>query len=1101
MEFSREQLVNIVEKASTLSERLSSKFIVNRTKTIDNLVNTRIEKWRESAANGDDKKFENRLAWDGLTLEDARRAVAPVSLVDQINLPAWTETLNEGVKAATIAFSQDIKYNCIDAEEPIPFEELFLPFVYIARQKLAARTGQNYHQLSDTAHGLLERRLLISFSEIGAHVAELKFSSFRATRQSAIAYILKQSENHVSRDRYEAFINQMLNNNGLIAFFQEYPVLAKLLAIKIDFWLDAIEEFLSQLAADYPEIQQVFQPDADLGQVVEVKSNLSDPHNDHHTVIIITFASDLKLVYKPKSLHIDEAYFNFLSWFNQQEIDLSFKCLKILNRPNYGWVEFVESLPCENQQAVQRFYQRTGILLGLLYILKGNDCHVENLIACGEHPVIIDLETIMHPTIKEQADSYTSQNALELALRFLVQNSVLQTHLLPQWHTALGGKLVYDLSPLAVSDDEDSKHDSPIFIDINTDKMRLKYEPISIDFGKSHLPLLGETYISPDNYVEDLIIGFQKIYHFIIDHREVLLDTNSPLLNFSHQRIRLLFRGTQSYASILDNAQRPEYFKDGVERNIKLELLSRAYLTEETKPLFWPLLQQELRSMVQMDIPYFSAFTDSDRLFAGLSSTPFTDCMTPTYPDVIARIQQLSETDLKRQIEVIRGAFNTSIADSSEGTLSINPEQTEPIYENITPLSRNECLEKAIAIAKEIQSQAFYSDDGSAAWIGLEYIPTVKRFQLKALGYHLYDGSCGIALFLAAVSVVMKDNQYRSLALQGLQPLRQHLQNLETEKPTNDIGLGKGLNLKKPTELTESVNIGACVGLGSIIYALVQISNLLNEASLLDNAKQVASLITTEIISQDQELNISSGAAGSILALLALYKATGDAKYLELAVTCGNHILSQEITSDVGIKSWATDGKKLLAGFAYGAAGIAYALLRLYDITLDSSFFLGAKEAIAYERSLFVPEAGNKDSSFMTSWSNGAAGVVLARLGSLEVLDTDEIRQEIEIGLNTIQKSSFDKVDRLSCGNFGIIDILLEASTRLSHPSLLKDAQQRAASVVHKAQLTGSFYLFSKYHQDMYNPSFFNGMAGIGYGLLRFSYPKLLPSILLFDCN
>ncbi|KYC43072.1 Lanthionine synthetase C family protein [Scytonema hofmannii PCC 7110] len=1090
MEFSRKQLVSIVEQASTLSERLSSKFVVNSTKKFDDLVKTRIEKWRESTARGDDKKFENRLAWDGLTLEDARRAVAPVSLVDQINLPAWTETLNEGMKVATIAFLPEVQYSCIDLQEPIPFEELFLPFVYIARQKLAARTGQNYHQLSDTAHAMLERRLLIAFSEIGAHAAEIKFSGFRATRQSAIAYILKQSENTVSRDRYEAFIKQMLNDNGLIAFFQEYPVLARHLATKINFWLDAVEEFLSQLATDYTKIQQIFQPDADLGQVVEIKCNLSDPHNDHHTVMIITFASGLKLVYKPKGLHIDEAYFNFLSWFNQQEIDLPFKCLKILNRPNYGWVEFVESSPCEDKKAVQRFYQRTGMLLGLLYILRGNDCHVENLIACGEHPVIIDLETIMHPRIKEKENSNQPQTALELALQFLVQNSVLQTHLLPQWHLALGGKLVYDLSPLAVNDEQDTKYEHPIFIDINTDTMHLKYEPVPIDFGNSHLPSLGETYVSPDNYVENLIIGFQKIYRLIISHQEVLLSANSPLLNFYHQRIRLLFRGTQTYASILNNAQRPEYLKDGIDYNIKLELLSRAYLTEETKPLFWPLLQQELCSMVQMDIPYFSAFTDSNQLFAGLSTVSFADCMAPTYPDVVTRIQQLSETDLTRQIEVIRGAFDTSIGNDLEGTLSVSLGQPESTPENITPLSQEQCLEQAIAIAKKIQLQTFYADD-SAAWIGLEYVPTVKRFQLKVLGYHLYDGSCGIALFLAALWTVTKDNQYRSLALKGLQPLRQYLENLSPEKPT---------------ELTESVNIGACVGLGSIIYALVQISNLLDEPTLLDNAKQVASLITTEIISKDQELNISSGSAGAILSFLALHKATGEAMYLELAITCGNHILKQEIASDVGIKTWDTAEKKLLAGFSHGASGIAYALLRLYDITLAGSFFLGAKEAIAYERSLFVPEAGNwmglsdTNNSFTTGWNHGAAGIVLARLGSLAVLDTSEIRQEVEIGLNTTQKSSFDRVDRLCCGNFGIIDILLEASNRLSRPSLLKDAQQRAASVVSKAQQNGSFYLFSRHYNDMYNPSLFNGMAGIGYGLLRLSYPKLLPSILLFDC-
>ncbi|MBD2299663.1 type 2 lanthipeptide synthetase LanM family protein [Nostoc sp. FACHB-190] len=1083
MEFTQEQLISIVEKSSTLSERLSSNFVVSQLKNLDDLVNNKLQKWCEAVANGDNQKFENRLAWDGLTLEDARRAVAPVSLVDRVNLPAWTKTLNEGVKAADVAFSQGIEYLCVDSEELIPFEEIFLPFVYIARQKLTARAGQNYHQLSENAHGLLERRLLITFSEMAAHAMELKFSSFRATRQSALAYILRQSDDNVKRDRYTEFIQQMLNQDGLITFFLEYPVIARLLAITIDFWVDAIGEFLSHLAADYSEIQQLFQPDADLGQVVEIKSNLSDSHNDHHTVIILTFASGLKLVYKPKGLHIDEAYFNFLSWFNQQEADLAFKCLKILNRSNHGWVEFVEYSPCEDEQAIKRFYQRTGVLLGLLYILKGNDCHLENLIACGEHPVVIDLETIMHPTVKEEEDTNQSFNAVELALKFIVQDSVLQTHLLPQWHVVFGGKLVCDFSPLVVTDVENSQYDAPIFLDINTDKMHLKYEEISINLDGKHLPQLGDLQISPDNYVEDLIMGFQKIYSLMIAQQKFLLSDYSPLLNFHHQRIRFLFRGTQTYASVLSNAQRAEYLKDGVDRNIKLELLSRAYISEQNKPLFWPLLEQELQAALQMDIPYFSAITDSEQIFSGLSSVPFADCLMSTFPQVIARINELSDNDLSRQIEVIRGAFNSSIVNPLEESFAASVETPQATALNLTTLSQEEGLKQAIAIAEKIQSQAF-STENDAAWIGLEYVAKFRRFQLKALGHHLYDGSCGVALFLAALWSVTKDEQYRHFALKGLQPLRQNLRNF---------------NLDDSTELTENIDVGICTGLGSLIYGLVQIGNLLDEPNLLDDAQKFASLITPEVISKDQDLNISSGSAGALLAFLAFHKVTGEQRYLEQAVSCGNHLLQQGITSDVGITAWNTAEKKLSPGFAYGAAGIAYALLRLYDITLDGNFLLGAKEAIAYERSLLLAETNNQNHSFPLGWSHGTAGIVLARLGSLTILDDEEICQEITSSLNSIQNSNLNLVDRLSCGNFGIVDVLLEAATRLSHPNLLADAQKLAASIVNKANDTGYFYLFSPHHQDMYNPGLFNGMAGIGYELLRLSYPKLLPAILLFD--
>ncbi|MHC5729659.1 MAG: DUF4135 domain-containing protein, partial [Nostoc sp.] len=228
------------------------------------------------------------------------------------------------------------------------------------------------------AQAKLERALLSSLARLSAHPTELKFSSFRAARESAFAYVIRQSQNVVSRVYYEAFINTMLNEGGLIDFYQEYPVLARLVATTTSFWLNVVEELLWRLAADYDEIQQTFQQEA-LGQVVDIEYALSDLHNNHHTVIILTFASGLKLVYKPKDLAIDKAFFHLLSWFNQQEILLSFKCLKVLHRSTYGWTEFVQSSRCQDQQAIQRYYQRTGMLLSVLHLLRGSDCHCENL--------------------------------------------------------------------------------------------------------------------------------------------------------------------------------------------------------------------------------------------------------------------------------------------------------------------------------------------------------------------------------------------------------------------------------------------------------------------------------------------------------------------------------------------------------------------------------------------------------------------------------------------------------------------------------------------------------------------------------------------------
>ena len=54
---------------------------------------------------------------------------------------------------------------------------------------------------------------------------------------------------------------------------------------------------------------------------------------------------------------------------------------------------FLDHCLCETEYELQNFYIRFGEILALSYILNATDLHMENLIAYGEYPVIIDLET------------------------------------------------------------------------------------------------------------------------------------------------------------------------------------------------------------------------------------------------------------------------------------------------------------------------------------------------------------------------------------------------------------------------------------------------------------------------------------------------------------------------------------------------------------------------------------------------------------------------------------------------------------------------------------------------------------------------------------
>ncbi|HBL59325.1 MAG TPA: type 2 lantipeptide synthetase LanM, partial [Cyanobacteria bacterium UBA8803] len=184
-----------------------------------------------------------------------------------------------------------------------------------------------------------------------------------------------------------------------------------------------------------------------LGKVISIQSDLSDPHQDGKSVIALAFESGLKVVYKPKGLGVELAYTQFLEWCNQQGVPLPFKILKICDRQTHGWVEYAEHLPCADEAAAGRFYQRAGMLLCLLYALRVVDCHRENLVACGEHFVLVDMETLMQPEAKPLAE-FQDATAVDEAIEQHFWDSVLRTGLLPRWDFRKNDRIAYDISAL-----------------------------------------------------------------------------------------------------------------------------------------------------------------------------------------------------------------------------------------------------------------------------------------------------------------------------------------------------------------------------------------------------------------------------------------------------------------------------------------------------------------------------------------------------------------------------------------------------------------------------------------------------------------------------
>lgn len=1099
MQLNIAELSHLVGRASTLEERRrhpagQAQVVADDDCTVASeaaiaATNARLECWLQLSAAGDPAKFRQRLALDQLDEATARQLLADPLLKPEpaqaaLLQAAWVQCLQEVLQAAADQIhnplpSLSVYPALLTPKAPLPCQELLTPFVQVARRQLQQQSGSAYAELEPSAHTYLERTLLYWLSFLSGRTLELEFSIFRAPRLSALNRLLGGLHAEPSDDVYQAFVAYQ-RAGGLKTLFLEYAVLARLLCTFTLTWVEATAEFLHRLQADRPQLEATFAGGQALGQVRAAASHLSDPHNRGRTVIALSFASGVRLLYKPKDLRLDAAYASLLAWLGARDPALSLHTLQVLPRAGYGWVEFIEHRPCRDEAEARLYYRRAGMLLGLLYILECTDCHWENLVAHGACPVLIDLETLLHPRLQAEVAA-ARQDAYGLAQE-IMRNSVLRVGLLPKWSFGIDGQS-YDNSALAGVPNQSMDVIATRWKLANTDAMDLSVENAKTT-PKPNLPVLNGQSLTVTDYAAELIDGYEHFCDFLLRHRAALLADDGPLAAFAGLPARFVFRSTKTYGDILRACLHPDLLRDGCDRSIQIDQISR-YMQAEGRQHLWPVFRCEVAALEQMDVPFFTACTtDADLQLPDGALIP--GCFAePSLERVRNWVATLNAQVLEQQVSIIRGCLGARQVMTAHRERSDAPAEDGAPAAGPLPLETEDAVAAARSIAAEIEARAIVAGDGTMTWIALRYSVRAQRYQLQPIGYDLYDGSVGLALFFAACHCVTGDPHYRDTTANILLPIRRML----------DSGAANGY-------AAHTLGIGGLNGLGSIVYALTRCATLLGDSSYLAAAQCTAALITPEAIQRDRQFDIVGGAAGALLALLALWRSSGDEMALAQAMQCAEHLLKQR-SSDVGLRTWADHNGKRLCGFSHGAAGIAYALSELAAVTGDVRLRAAAQEAVLYLRSCFSPQAGNwpdlrddPPSYHNITWCHGASGVGMGLLGMLGCSDDPLLPQELETAIATTLRAGFWSQDHLCCGSCGRIDLLLSAALALGRPELRRQALLHAAHMVQRAGRVGAYQLFANLPAGVYQPTFFQGTAGIGYELLRLAHPELLPSVL-----
>ncbi|MGQ0547937.1 MAG: type 2 lanthipeptide synthetase LanM family protein [Betaproteobacteria bacterium] len=1072
------RLARIAVNSLSLPERLAA--IPRLENPVDlQKIQARLNEWRRVACEGDEALFLERLARDGMDVASVQCLLGQIEVPPNFRLPEWTSVLNRVLEATLRlrdrAVSSDAArtFPYLKPDDLLPFEELFVPFVEVAHALLAERRKS---KLPADVLNTFARELLQKLTEIAARVLAVEFRAFLASRQFAGDAEPGIESGPAACAHYRRFVARTYEH-GWGPLLEEYCVMARLLAVVVTQWVSHVAEFEKRLSGDLPEIERVFNRHRPIGAAIAVETGLSDPHDGGRTVISVEFSSGLKLIYKPRSLGIERAYFDLAAWINRFGALLPFRLLKILDRGDYGWVEHVEHRTCSSDDEIRRYYRRAGNLLCLVYALGGTDLHYENLIAEGEYPVPIDLETVFHHRAKIAAD----KGADEVAARLRV--SVLSTDLLPD--PVKVDDQYFDISALARSEQEEGEAEAIVWKHINTDGMDYGHQRQRARPARN-LPKLNGKVTELNDYAKVLLGGFEEAYRFIHEKAEILLDEEGPLRAMFAHDARFIHRSTALYALILRRALHPAYLSDGVDFGVQLEILARDLLGTRNRPMIWPLLEAEMVALWQADIPKFTARGDENAL-KGTRGNLVAGCFVDSaWNAAQAKVRGLNEGDLRWQLSLIVGSLDVRIANlATDRSITDASEECE----EVEPLARDELLNVAIGLANEIEAKAFRLNDGGIGWMVLHYSPAAQRYSLQPMENDLYNGRAGVGLFFAALERILPGSPYRALAHASLTPIQQWIRHAPD------------------AELT-AFGFGGYAGLSSIVYALTRAGEFLDEGELIADARIAALRLRPNQIEKDQSLDAINGSAGAILCLLACHAATGDPQVLASAIACGRHLLQAREVDKFGFRTWPTLDRCHLTGFSHGAAGIAYALLRLYKTTRDTDFYEAALEGIRFEGHAFVPEHNNwpdyrraaakfSEPTFSMAWCHGAPGIGLGRIAALDIVDTLEVRRDIHAALASTSSVNLLPRDHLCCGNAGLMDTLCAAGERLPAGEWSRKARQLAARSLTRRSRRGGFNI--AFHNGFFNPSLFQGAAGVGYEMLRLADAAKIPSVLLLD--
>ncbi|NIZ06419.1 type 2 lanthipeptide synthetase LanM family protein [Pseudoalteromonas sp. HF66] len=831
-------------------------------------------------------------------------------------------------------------------------------------------------------------------------------------------------------------------------FFEKYPVLLIKAIKKVESFSKFYCNLICRAVDDNRDIKELLDNCIDELEITGLKFGEGDSHNGSSSVTIVEFNKKEKIVYKPRNVSAEFAYQELLKWIRKIDSSFDFKTCSVIERGQYGWMEYIEHVELNEDLELRKYYFNYGYQLALGHLLRATDFHHENLIACGEFPVLVDLETIIQPL---EYNNNSSDNSI-MGLSYLHKSS---------YYTALIDFVKFF--------DAFHGHSSlqPVFF--TEDDKSLFYSDKNKGFSSNLVEKTVRTHLPNENigtevlrkYKDSIINGFKECYNLLLTHKRELLSSKLLESIFDTCEVRVVLRYTNTYTQLIDALNSPyalSHFKYQDEYSFKLLKAINEF------PNYRDIALREITECSHGDVPYFSNSVSSQDLKPHNGDEFKNILKDKALKGLLRDFLNFNRQDMYKEIDVIKYALSFPL--KQEVNVNIEESKSAP------------CL--ALKLFHAIHGRVLSNMEEALIVEPVTSLDLSTR--MSPLKNDLYSGYSGIALAMAYAGIFFNVHSF-------------------TEKSKDIVN-----HILNTIDVRSSYFTGACEGLGGIIYMLSHVGTLWEDSYFLDIAKSLAEKLNA-LTFRDRNYDLFFGSSGAILSLLSLYSTTKDKEVLQFAKNCGDHLLLHSEVKD-GFLQWknnSPDAKYATTGFAHGVAGILYSLLKLYEVTDENKYLAAVIDGEKYIKKCYSKDSFNWFESYddvvlgksiegQNIWCHGAPGISLFYFELYRITGSLEYKEFLDSSQQIILESIPYDNDSLCHGTLGNVE-LLKILNQENCLSKIDFDEIKKLIFEHLKENYPRCGTFGQFH----SVSLYTGFSGIAYQILRLYENNNLPSLLTFE--